>query len=165
MSNGSKKPAFQHAQLGTSMSSSPEEVVDNDALSRLVLPSLDTNMERPLQGSTQRNLYRRDTVGNSPELGSTLNNGAEMPPLPPAQLPMLHNQVDSNQGSSGLTVDIEIGETRHRGPAKKRFLSLYHHNNSVAGSVQYSDADVSVAMILATGMGRQDSSITRTAEC
>eukprot|EP00956_Cyclotella_meneghiniana_P009879 scaffold13658_cov75-Cyclotella_meneghiniana.AAC.3 len=77
----------------------------------------------------------------------------QMPPLPP--LPGAgsagsdsNQEVDFHNSESSRSEN----EAKQRGPVKKRYLNLHYHGNSEP----YSDADMSVAMILANGMGRQN---------
>lgn len=76
----------------------------------------------------------------------------QMPPLPPIPGPASVGS-DSNQNGDFRSSESPRSENegKQRGPVKKRYLNLHYHGNSEP----YSDADVSVAMILATGMGRQ----------
>eukprot|EP00804_Cyclotella_cryptica_P020095 CCRYP_014890-RA/>CCRYP_014890-RA protein AED:0.05 eAED:0.05 QI:2273/1/1/1/0.88/0.8/10/195/741 len=101
------------------------------------------------------------------ELGSSVFDSVDMPPL--SLTHDLQTQFENNgtspetfaMPSSCISNDNDTTAKRnlkHRGPAKKRYLELYYHGNSEPDTVQYSDADVSVAMILATGMGKQDQS-------
>jgi hypothetical protein len=80
---------------------------------------------------------------------TSFGDNSVMPPLPPLPAAdFISNQFAIGESKAFNRAD----ETNHRGPAKKRYLSMYYHGNPEP----YSDADVSVAMILATGMGRRD---------
>lgn len=121
-------------------------------------------------------------ANRSAELGARIFDSVDLPPLSSKhELQNLEDTFKSNATSpeastlsssslsnKKITADAPVAASRnpkHRGPAKKRYLELYYHGKAEPETVQYSDADVSVAMILATGMGRQDAPEMKTSEC
>ncbi|KAL7518504.1 hypothetical protein ACHAWX_003324 [Stephanocyclus meneghinianus] len=121
-------------------------------------------------------------ASRSAELGASIFDSVDLPPLSlEHKLQNLEDTFKSNgtspEASTLSSPSLSNKKTaanapvdpsrnpKHRGPAKKRYLELYYHGNAQPETVQYSDADVSVAMILATGMGRQEQPEMKTSEC
>jgi hypothetical protein len=145
-------------------------------------PSVDQNDQR--LDAEQRSIHPENSshANRSVELGASIYDSVDLPSLSPTY--ELQNQADtlkhngtspesstlsssslSNKKNTTSAPGAVSRNLKHRGPAKKRYLELYYHGNSQSETVQYSDADVSVAMILATGMGRQDPSEMKISEC
>lgn len=115
--------------------------------------SEDMNSDNSQYQSTahQDKSFELESPDSHAEARSSFGESNEMPPLPP--LPdVAAAALSTHTNANGREEPSSFDQTKHRGPAKKRYLNTYYHGNPEP----YSDADVSVAMILATGMGRQD---------